>query len=75
MIPMNKRLECDIGVRFIITDYVEQALSQAAYTKLEDGTLAGRIPPCKDIAAFRGPASVTASQSCAHSWRDRFWMA
>jgi predicted RNase H-like HicB family nuclease len=44
-----------MGVRFIITDYVEQALAQAAYDKLEDGTFAGRIPPCKGVVAF-GPS-------------------
>jgi predicted RNase H-like HicB family nuclease len=39
-------------VRFILTDYVEQALGQATYDKLEDGTFAGRIPPCPGVVAF-----------------------
>ncbi|MBI4337965.1 MAG: type II toxin-antitoxin system HicB family antitoxin [Chloroflexi bacterium] len=43
-----------MGVRFVLTDYVEQALSQAVYDKLEDGTFAARIPPCKGVVAF-GP--------------------
>lgn len=38
--------------KFILTDYVEQALALAIYDKLEDGTYAGRIPPCKGIIAF-----------------------
>ncbi|RPJ11554.1 MAG: type II toxin-antitoxin system HicB family antitoxin [Deltaproteobacteria bacterium] len=38
--------------RFVLTDYVEQALSLAAYEKLEDGTYVGRIPPCKGVIAF-----------------------
>jgi len=38
--------------RFILTDYVEQALANAVYDKLEDGTSAGRIPLCKGVVAF-----------------------
>ncbi len=38
--------------QFILTDYVEQALSQAVYDKLEDDTFAGRIPPCQGVIAF-----------------------
>ncbi len=39
-------------VRFILSDYVEQATAQAVYDKLEDGTFAGRIPACKGVIAF-----------------------
>jgi predicted RNase H-like HicB family nuclease len=39
-------------VQFVLSDYVEQALAQAVYDKLEDGTFAGRIPPCKGVVAF-----------------------
>lgn len=39
-------------VRFVLSDYVEQALSQATYDKLEDGTFVGRIPPCVGMIAF-----------------------
>ena len=38
--------------RFILTDYVSQALAQAVYDKLEDGTFAGRIPLCVGVVAF-----------------------
>lgn len=38
--------------RFILTNYIDESLSQAAYDKLEDGTFAGRIPPCKGVLAF-----------------------
>lgn len=41
-----------MGAQFVLTDYVEQALSQAVYDKLEDGTFAGRIPLCKGVVAF-----------------------
>jgi predicted RNase H-like HicB family nuclease len=39
-------------VRFILTDYVNQALAKAVYDKLEDGTFAGRIPLCPGVVAF-----------------------
>lgn len=39
-------------IRYILSEYVEQVLAQAVYDKLEDGTFAGRIPPCKGVIAF-----------------------
>lgn len=39
-------------LKFILTGYIEKALSLAEYDKLEDGTYAGRIPPCKGVIAF-----------------------
>ncbi len=39
-------------VRFILTEYVNRAMAHAIYDKLEDGTFAGRIPPCKGVVAF-----------------------
>ena len=41
-----------MAVRFILTEYVDRAMAQAVYDKLEDGTFAGRIPPCKGVVAF-----------------------
>jgi predicted RNase H-like HicB family nuclease len=41
-----------MAVRFILTEYVNRAMAQAIYDKLEDGTFAGRIPPCKGVVAF-----------------------
>lgn len=43
-----------MSVQFVLTNNVEQALSQAVYDKLEDGTFAGRIPPCQGVIAFGG---------------------
>lgn len=40
-----------MGAR-ILSDYVEQAMAQAIYDKLEDGTFTGRIAPCKGVIAF-----------------------
>jgi predicted RNase H-like HicB family nuclease len=38
--------------KFVLTDYVEQAMLLAIYDKLEDGTFAGKIPQCKGVIAF-----------------------
>jgi predicted RNase H-like HicB family nuclease len=41
-----------MAVRFILTEYVEQAMTYASYDKLEDGTFAGRISSCKGVIAL-----------------------
>ncbi len=40
--------------RYILSEYVDQAMAQAVYDKLEDGTFSGGIAPCKGVVAF-GP--------------------
>ncbi len=40
------------AIRYILSEYVEQVMAQAVYDKLEDGTFAGKIPPCKGVVAF-----------------------
>ncbi len=37
---------------YILSDYIDSAMAQAEYDKLEDGTFAGRIPACKGVIAF-----------------------
>ena len=39
-------------VRFVLSDYVDRALAEATYDKLEDGSFAGRVPPCTGVVAF-----------------------
>jgi predicted RNase H-like HicB family nuclease len=39
-------------VRYVLSEYIEQAMAQALYDKLEDGTFAGRIPSCTGVIAF-----------------------
>jgi predicted RNase H-like HicB family nuclease len=39
-------------LRFILTGYIEHALSEAEFDKLKDGTFYGRIPRCKGVVAF-----------------------
>jgi predicted RNase H-like HicB family nuclease len=38
--------------QFILSDYLNLALAQAEYDKLEDHTYFGRIPSCKGVVAF-----------------------
>jgi hypothetical protein len=40
--------------KYILTEYVDQAMAQAEYDKLEDGTFSGRIPACQGVVAFGG---------------------
>ncbi len=39
---------------FILSEYLQEALSQADYDKLEDNSFCGRIPACKGVIAFGG---------------------
>jgi predicted RNase H-like HicB family nuclease len=41
-----------MAVRYILSEYIDRAMADAVYDKLEDGTFAGRIPPCKGVVAF-----------------------
>ncbi|MDZ7342985.1 MAG: type II toxin-antitoxin system HicB family antitoxin [candidate division KSB1 bacterium] len=38
--------------QYILSAYLDRAMAQAEYDKLEDGTFSGRIPPCKGVVAF-----------------------
>jgi len=40
--------------RYVLTGYIEEALSHAEYDKLADGSFSGRIPRCKGVIAFAG---------------------
>ena len=46
-----------LHARYVLTDYMEQALAKAVYDKLEDNTFAGRIPGCTGVVAF-GPSLI-----------------
>lgn len=38
--------------RYILSEYMDQAMAQAVYDKLADATFTGRIPSCKGVVAF-----------------------
>lgn len=37
---------------YILSEYLNQAMAQAEYDKLEDNSFSGRVPPCKGVIAF-----------------------
>jgi len=39
-------------MKFALSGYVECAIAQAEFDKLEDSTFVGRIPLCKGVIAF-----------------------
>jgi predicted RNase H-like HicB family nuclease len=41
-----------MGLHYVVSDYVEEALGEATYDKLEDGSYAGRIPSCQGVVSF-----------------------
>jgi predicted RNase H-like HicB family nuclease len=41
-----------VALRYVLSDYVAEALAEAAFEKLEDGSYAGRIPSCTGVVAF-----------------------
>lgn len=56
--------------KFVLTDYIEQAMSQAVYEELEDGTIAGTIPPCPGVIAFANTLAECSEelQSTLEDW-------
>jgi len=55
---------------YILSDYVEQAMMQAIYDKLDDGTYSGCIPVCKGVIAFGNTLSECEGelQSTLEDW-------
>jgi len=41
-----------MAARYVLSDYVRQAMAQAAFDKLKDETFAGRIPACEGVIAL-----------------------
>ncbi len=39
-------------VKFILSEYVDRAMTEAMYDKLEDHSFVGKIPVCKGVIAF-----------------------
>ena len=40
--------------KFVLSDYVQEAMAEAVFDKLQDGTFAGRIPACEGVIALGG---------------------
>ncbi|MBC8509102.1 MAG: type II toxin-antitoxin system HicB family antitoxin [Chloroflexi bacterium] len=41
-----------MAIRFILSEYVDTAMAQAFYEKLEGDTYSGNIPDCPGVVAF-----------------------
>ena len=56
--------------RFPLTDYIQQAMAQAVYEDLGDGTFCGTIPPCWGVIAFGDtlPECQEELQSVLEDW-------
>jgi predicted RNase H-like HicB family nuclease len=37
---------------YVLTDYIDRAIAEAVYDKLDDGSFAGSIVSCKGVIAF-----------------------
>ena len=48
----------------MLTDYIDAALAEAEFDKLDDGSFAGRIPSCAGVVAFG-----TTLRGCEHELR------
>jgi predicted RNase H-like HicB family nuclease len=56
-------------VRYILSEYLDKAIAQAEFDKLDDGTFAGRIPACKGVIAF-GPTLQECSSELRSTLED-----
>lgn len=54
-----------MAIRYILSEYIEQAMAEAVFDKLEDGAFAGRIPSCQGVIAFG-----TTLRQCADELRS-----
>lgn len=50
---------------FVLSDFIETALAQASYDKLDDGSFTGHIPSCPGVVAFAATLA-----SCEHDLRS-----
>jgi predicted RNase H-like HicB family nuclease len=44
-----------VSKRYVPSEYVELAMNQAIYDKLEDASFSGRIPACPGVLSFASP--------------------
>jgi predicted RNase H-like HicB family nuclease len=61
----GKHVEGVMIARYILTEYIDRAIAQAEYDKLDDGTYGGRIPACQGVIAFGATLS-----ECQHELRS-----
>jgi predicted RNase H-like HicB family nuclease len=54
-----------MAARYVLSEYVNFAMAQAEYDKLDDGTFAARIPACTGVLAF-----ASSLQECENELRS-----
>jgi predicted RNase H-like HicB family nuclease len=59
--------------RYVLSDYVQQALAQAEYDKLEDNSFVGRIPCCPGVIAF-GATLMECEEQLRSTLEDWIWL-
>ncbi len=59
--------------QYILSEYLNEAMAQAVYDKLEDGSFAGRIPSCKGVIAF-GASLRECEDELRSTLEDWIWL-
>ncbi len=54
-----------MSTRYVLSGYLDQAMAEAVYDKLEDGTFVGRIPPCKGVVACGNTLKECQDELCS----------
>ena len=54
-----------MSARYVLSGYLDRAMAEAVYDKLEDGTFVGRIPPCKGVVAFGNTLKECQDELCS----------
>lgn len=55
-------------MQYILSSYIDVALSEAEYEKLDDGSYAGKIPPCAGVISF-GKTLKECETSFVRRWK------
>lgn len=61
-------------MKYILSDYVVQALSEAVYDKLDDGTFAGKSLHVRAWSLL-GRRCGSVKTNCNQHWRIGYWSA
>jgi predicted RNase H-like HicB family nuclease len=59
--------------QYILSEYLNEAMAQAVYDKLEDGSFAGRIPSCKGVIAL-GASLRECEDELRSTLEDWIWL-
>jgi predicted RNase H-like HicB family nuclease len=62
-----------MSAQFILSEYLERAMAQAEFDKLDDASFSGRIPSCKGVIAF-GETLKVCDDELRSSLEDWVWL-